>query len=154
MAGISLPDGLKGVTDGSDAASGNIGQYAESTVTTGTLNADGTYNAATSLSLGAGDWDVSGRCVYVQVGTTVNAIELVVNTTSGANTGSTLGRDRFQGLGTTLGGGVTGNGDNVSLSAPNVRFSVSSSTTVYLNIQATGGGTFNGRVCLSARRIR
>jgi hypothetical protein len=63
---------ILGVTDGSNAAAGYIGEVM-STNGTVTLSTSGAYYTAASITLSAGDWDVSGQVVFAFTsGTTGN----------------------------------------------------------------------------------
>lgn len=65
-----LADVHTGVTDGSDAATGQVGEYLSAAGGSVTLTSTVTATAV-SLSLTAGDWDVSGAVAFVAAPTTV-----------------------------------------------------------------------------------
>jgi hypothetical protein len=66
MGGGYLP--LAGVTNGTDAPPGQIGEVISSNVTTGVTLTNAAGAAVTSISLTPGDWDISGE-VWLNVGT-------------------------------------------------------------------------------------
>lgn len=49
---------VKGVTDGSDAAAGDVGEYMEITFASSVVSTSGAYQDFGILSLTAGDWDI------------------------------------------------------------------------------------------------
>jgi len=83
----AMPELLrKGVTDGSDAAAGDIGEYLTASASTPLTNAASAN--VVSLSLTAGDWDVSGHVQFVASGGTLSAfgcgvggIDVLINAT-------------------------------------------------------------------------
>ena len=142
--------GIVGVTDGSNANAGVVGEYVSSQVTaTSTGLTSGVAANATSISLTAGDWDVSGAVFVNQAsGTTLSLVYASINTTSATNQGAVTGYSTYlQTTFTTSGGCGT--------PVPTLRLSLSSTTTVYLVVAATfavstaGAGGF-----LRARRVR
>ena len=71
-----------GVTDGSNAAAGQVGEYVQSTAGGGALTTNTPANAG-SITLTAGDWDVQANCNFTPSGNpTITAIQLGLNTTS------------------------------------------------------------------------
>lgn len=74
-----------GVTDGSDAAPGYIGEYAETyffTVTVGPIQNMPTYIA--TLALPAGDWEVSANSYFDIIGTVLYVRQFVTDDYYGA----------------------------------------------------------------------
>jgi hypothetical protein len=138
---------ITGVTDGSNAAAGKYGEYV-----TGTASAvpliTGTAANITSISLTAGDWDISGGVTFINAATTVaQAITASINTTS-ATVDFTTGA-YFQ-LNTTFPAAAVN-----SAPAPVVRKSFTTTTTVFLVGAAnftTSTLTVNGFI--RARRVR
>lgn len=150
---VGASNNIVGSDGTADAATGNIGQYISSSVSTPT-NVPGATTAwgdMTSISLTAGDWDVTGIADYT------------------AN-GSTMSAGLYTGISTTSGNSATGLniGDNevcipvASAAAPNrtatiaaVRMRITSTTTVYLKENATYVTATPQYTCrLSARRVR
>lgn len=137
-----------GVTDGSNAASGAVGEFLS--VDTGTSTAvptSGTANIA-SLSLTAGDWDVSGYIRFLpDAGITLSGFTTGVTTTS-AGTPTPINR-LYLPVAFPAGQGPL-------LPLQRGRFSISTTTTIYLTVNATfsGTGTLNAQGAITARRIR
>lgn len=144
----------KGTVTNDSAASGYIGEYIESTSTANTAAfTSGNYGDYLSISLTAGDWDVTG---------------LIYNSQEGATWSTTFG-----GITATAGNDSTGfligvNADAqswasssttpviVTLTIPSVRVSVSSTTTYYLKsriVYSAGAPLLRGGR-ISARRAR
>lgn len=141
---------IEGTNTNDSAAAGFVGQYVESLVTTATNFPTSTdFGDGTSISLTAGDWDVTALMDTIQNGATGTNTALGISTTSGnSSAGLTFGTNL---LGTAFPG--ASNDDN--LAVPNYRMSLSTTTTVYLKVQATySAGTPQYRCRLSARRMR
>jgi hypothetical protein len=132
---------LKGVVDGSNAASGEVGEYIEATGGSFALAAGGNSTAAT-LVLPPGEWDVQGHSYfsggsaspfgYASIGPTINTIN--------ASAGYCVA-----GYGST-------NGD-IWLSTGVNRYSVTVNTTIYLTVSINMNGT-HGASRIRARRVR
>lgn len=147
-ASLSLtPGALPGTTTNDNAPAGDVGEYIANHATNNTLP-NGSYIDLTSISLTAGDWDVSVICKYDPLDTTTVAATIGVSTTSG-NSGTglvegvskvTLGTDTFA----------------VGVSLPSVRFSLALTTTIYLKLfsSSTGGTGAGATGGLTARRAR
>lgn len=142
-AGISL----SGTNTNDAAAAGYVGEFTSATATTGTLTT-ATNTNITSISLGAGDWDITAG--YFATGSSnpsVTDIWVSINTTTATNV-NTAGQS-FRIRGVTLTDPVT------SGTLGPLRASLTGSTTYYLNCSATyTGGTFAVSGILRARRVR
>ena len=133
-----------GVTDASSASAGQVGEVLSATGTSTSLTTS-TATQLVSLSLTAGDWEVSGSAQIVPTGATYTSISIGINT---ATPTVPVFPDRYQ-----LVGSVSGGDQHVS--PPKKRVNVSSTTTVYLNLSAGfSGGTSTAIGYLFARRIR
>jgi hypothetical protein len=147
--GTFTPDqlnGIVGTTTNNNANAGSVGEHVSNT-TTGTSLTSATPANITSVSLTAGDWDVSGVVQYNPAGTTtVNGLTQGVNTVS-----ATLG-----GLGTfTQTNTAFTTGTAQRQSAPVIRVSLASTTTVFLVAQASFGvSTMTCDGFIRARRVR
>ena len=143
---------LPGTTTNDNAAAGKVGEYISSLITSGAPVAltTGTTANLTSLSLTAGDWDVSLGVVFEPAGGTVSSYGLAsVSTTSATLPGFDSGNQYIDDV-----GGITGS-VQFSITVPPTRFSLSGTTTVYAPIQATFSvSTMQAVGILSARRIR
>ncbi|WP_217577589.1 hypothetical protein [Mesorhizobium sp. GbtcB19] len=145
---------IVGTATNDAAATGNVGEYIESVVTTGSavsLN-NGTSANMTSLSLTAGDWDVD--IVFEFKGgstTTLNALAGSLSLTSGildATVGRQVGLvfNNFTAFNNLL---------NIGIGVPPLRISLTSTTTIYAVALATFGvSTCSVFGILRARRVR
>lgn len=137
--------GAGGVTDGSDAPGGHIGEFLSSSGSGGLTS--GVPADRATLTLPAGDWDVAGS-----VGITPNLANMAfaqawLNTA--ANAPGDPGRAAIQ----SGGAGTLG---VASLVVGPRRFSVTSDTTVHLGCQANfpGGTAVTASAFIRARRMR
>lgn len=147
--GLSSRLARAGTTTNDDAAAGDIGEYISSTVASASAVALTTSTAAnvTSISLTAGDWDVSTQGYYT-VSVSASDIRVGISTTSatfpsfaaGAGSQSIISGPNFS---TT----ALGNGP--------FRISLSGTTTVFMVVFATfGAGTVSAHGTIRARRVR
>jgi hypothetical protein len=136
-----------GVTDGSDAPAGHIGEYLSASGS-GAL-ATGTPADRATLPLTAGDWDVAGSAVISASQPNATFVQAWLSTA--ANTPTDPGRSGIQGQSTTA--GVLGGG---ALVVGPVRFSLTVSTDVHLGCHANfpAGTTVTASAFISARRMR
>lgn len=147
---IGGPLTFKGVTDASSAASGFVGEYSSSSVTSPTsAPATTTYGDVASLTLAAGDYDVVGQIDFINNGATVTHNYIGMSTTTGnSSTGLTNGTTFLEPL------PATATADSAGY-IPLYRLNVSTSTTVYLKIRVDySAGTPQYRGFIQARRVR
>lgn len=146
--------GIVGTTTNNSANAGSIGEYVSSTVAPTTSGyTSGTAANVTSISLTAGDWDVSGLAAFSNSGvlTTNTIVQVSISTTS-----ATQGADGANKTGISL----PSPGDPPTVPAvptPIVRLLLASTTTVYLvarTIFTSGGATMGVGGTLRARRMR
>jgi hypothetical protein len=121
-----------GVATNSSAHAGYPGEFISSTVVSPVSLTTATPLTVTSISLTAGDWDVSGSIYFAPAGTTIisdeqGGIDLTTNTLPTAPAG---GYANVSGLAQAA-------GTAISLTLGYVRVSLASTTTVYLVAQAT-----------------
>ena len=140
---------LAGVTDGSNAASGVVGQYYEAFLPEASFvyAVNGSPVAVLSLSLPAGDWLVEGRATAHITGA-MNGNKVV----SGLNTSIAIPTD-----GTEVYGGlqVFSATNGFQTMTGSKRFSLTATTTVYLVARIDfSAGTPALFGCMSARRMR
>lgn len=134
----------KGVSDGSNAASGDIGEIISNT-TTGVALTSGTPANLTSVVLTPGDWDLSGTVLLSSTAVNITLSFGGLNTTSGTLP-AFPSVARFETQGGTA---------SLQTAVPSVRFNVSANTTVYLVGQITfPSGTGTGSGYIRARRVR
>jgi hypothetical protein len=138
---------IHGTNTNDNASSGFVGQYIENTVTNQAAPTSATWSDVTSITLTAGDWDISLMC-NINAGTSATNVNFGIGTASGTSTTGLISGVNSWALSGIVSGVVTG-------VVPPYRVSISSSTTYYLkaNVTYTGGGsTCSGRI--SARRVR
>jgi hypothetical protein len=130
-----------GVTDGSSAAAGQIGEYLTATGASILLTTTTSASCGT-LSLTAGDWDVWGLISYAMSVACTNIYATINTAVSFANPYTSI---------SSTGATIT----NTQLAAPMVRISLTATTTVYIVAQALfSSGTVNAQGTLWARRVR
>jgi hypothetical protein len=134
---------LLGVTDGSNAAAGQVGEYISSTQATGQALATATALSVTSIVLSAGDWEVGGHVYFtISAGTTIVIGWFTANASNAAQPGFGL----FSST-TAFSSG--------SISIPLMRLSISSPSTQNLMAQASfASGTAAATGTIWARRKR
>lgn len=146
---ITAPNLIAMSAGGDNAIAGNIGEYVESLLASGsaTSMSSGTMKNVTSISLTAGDWDVFGNVNYAGASATMSQANGGISTTS-----ATLPTDGTE---------VYSADQTVALSATNSiplppkRINVSVTTTVYLVGKISfSAGTVTGFGAIRARRSR
>lgn len=140
----------KGATDGGNATPGNIGEIIFSSTPFINLNASNVARTVSTITLTAGDWDITGFGVEYNNGA-IGPIyqQMLIGTTSNSTAGYIDGYNSCMYFTQIAGNPQT------SLIVPNLRVSITTTTTYYLNIIAgytSGSPQFAGRI--SARRIR
>lgn len=138
--------GIVGTTTNNNATAGSVGEYASNS-TTGTSVTSNTPLNCASVTLTAGDWDVWGTLQFNPTGiTSWGQFWASTNSTS-----ATLGtNDNTFSLAATL---VATS--SARFQAPIARYSLASTTTVYLVGQALfSGGTVTCDGFIKARRVR
>lgn len=145
---------IVGTATNNDAVVGNVGEEFNSTVSTYTnYSTTATYQNIASITLTAGDWDLSAFFTYSSNSATITAAAnaiFVISTTTASASGATEGKNiayvpQAALLGTSL----------FSDAISPYRVSIASTTTYYLNSQATftlGNPQFVGTI--RARRVR
>jgi len=140
-----------GVTDGSNAAAGEVGQYLTASSASPISASNVTNVDITSLSLSPGDWNVWGQVQWN--GSTSNLANLQgwVNSVSATAPSAAIGTVGFF----IFIPGTANAVSTMSFSTGSRVFSISSAATVYLGGLAqfsTGTATVSGQIC--ARRVR
>lgn len=137
---------IVGVTNGSNASAGSVGQFISNVVNSGSpvLISAATATDITSISLTAGDWDVYGNVTVIFTGGTgAGGI-----TYAWSNIASVTIPDP-----SLINGILTSINSQMGQSIPYARYNISTTTTVYLSVY-NSGGTANGSGGIYARRIR
>ena len=142
---------IAGTSTNDNAAAGNIGELLDAILLIGSAVSltNNTITAITTLSLGAGDWEVSGEFWLVNAGTTITGITAALNT-SAALPGvpqSNTAQTRIDGLATTV---------NAQIVLSPCRASLNASTVYTLVGRAifSGGTSLGGYGKIHARRVR
>jgi hypothetical protein len=135
----------KGITDGSNPAAGQVGEFM---VNTGTGSpGSGTPSTLVGLTLTAGDWEVWGHvyCTSSTVG--LGQFLVCLNTTAGA-----LNLNQAAGYSASSGALFS---TNSGIETPRIRYNVTTTTNVYVVVQVTyASGTTNLNSTIWARRMR
>lgn len=141
----------KGTATNDSAAAGYIGEAITASAAAGTVSLTTATTAnITSISLTAGDWDVTGGVVFTTAATTsvTQAIAGVSTTTATLGADGTYSRN-------TIAAFVPGAVEWIDQVAPTVRISVAATTTVYLVAQSTFTvSTQTAGGYITARRVR
>lgn len=149
-ADLSTASGLaiKGSSTNDAGVAGYVGEYISSVVSGVASATSGQYKDLTSITLTAGDWDISLNTYATTGGTCSQAIAGIGTVTGNDTTGLVDGDSR-----SNMPGPVNGV-SNIAIVVPGYRVSISGSTTYYAKIFAsyTTSVTWAGR--LSARRVR
>lgn len=157
MASVVGANQIIGTATNNSAPAGALGEFVTATVASGAAvsvtNATGAN--VTSISLTAGDWDVSGQVDFILAGVTAtlfqSAISIVSATLPTQPGGSGLGTDPL--LGVPLLTTILSATYEQALGP--VRLLLSATTTVYLVAQAAFSvGTLTGYGTIRARRVR
>ena len=139
--------GIVGTTTNNNVQAGSVGEYIESVVASVSFTTSGgAGNNIASISLTAGDWDVSLNCIIDNNGATITTSQITISKYSGSdNTDRVYGSNWIY---TYLTGAIGG-------AISPYRVSVSSSQTVYAKWAGTySAGTPSMNCRLSARRVR
>ena len=141
IAGSTQFKSLIGVTDGSNAPAGQVGEYLANSVGNFPITGNAVYTNATSLVLTAGDWDVTGSVYFIPSAGSAN-MQAGFSTTSGASA-----QDVVYAGGPALG--------YYHITLPTTRFSFTTTTTVYLIVYISfTSGTAQANASIRARRMR
>src|SRR6185437_2731836 len=154
-SGVTVSAGqYPGETTTGSATAGNVGEYIESVVAVGSATAltTATGKTVTSISLTAGDWDVSGNIGYNTAASTSvtffhSTISLVTNVVD-----QLVGRENMMSMAATVPGALS---PAFQFPVGPVRMSLSGTTSVFLVAQASFTvSTLNAFGIIRARRIR
>ncbi len=141
----ALPEVVrKGAVDGSNATAGDVGEYVTSTFGVAPLSNNVAANVG-SISLPAGDWDVTGYVLFTSSANNLVTVQAWVGTVSATATEPHTTIILFVGQ---MGGGTR-------LDCPTIRVNAAAPTTVYLGAFAGfPAGTAGGQGIIRARRMR
>lgn len=144
---------IVGTVAGDAAKAGAVGEFVQSLVPVGSSVALTTATAAniTSISLTPGDWDVEANCNFNATSATTaaaNTFQASISSTSATHT--TDGSESFE-----LPGTITTSSFKSSVSVSRKRYSLTTTTTLYLVATAVfSAGTVAGYGNFTARRER
>lgn len=149
--------GIVGTAAVNDANAGNVGEYLSGARLVGSATAltNATPVDVTSVTLTAGDWDVTGEALFTSAtGTTTQELAWL-NTNSAVLPSPLSGTANVSGGINSWNGSIVGAGGGNLFPVGIVRYSVSGSTTVFLSAQGSfsaGGLSVYGTI--RARRVR
>jgi hypothetical protein len=153
---ILVPDNAprRGVTDGTDAAAGMVGEYLLANNTAGSALTTGVPINVATLTLSAGDWDVWGQTIFTEGANTIPTVLASATSPNSATLPTpaqlATGLGAMSQIAATMTKGLT----QIMQTGPD-RYNSSASQNVYLVSQATfSGGTLSVTGFISARRIR
>ena len=134
---------IQGISTNTAAAAGYVGEFVSSVIANASAVSfsNSVVKDLTSISLGAGDWDVTGNITFTPTGTTLANVACWISTTSASQPDKSLYNGIIFGTATTV----------VSVVAPSVRLLLSGTTTVYLS-GVVGATTPSGCGGIYARR--
>lgn len=160
---LYLGTGIVGTTTNDDAGSGIVGEIlgpisrARASSTSLTNNTAVNVGTTTSITLTAGDWDVSGVVGFLPANsTTVTELDAAISATSATlPSNQTIALPTAGEVWVTLGHPFTGNGNDVTLTIPTYRVSVATTQTLYLVARGSfGASTLSVYGWMMARRAR
>lgn len=139
----------KGTTSNDSAIAGYVGEYISSSSLTTAFPSTGVFGDLVSMTLTAGDWDVSLNMYPTRNGSTWTEIEAGISTTTGnSSTGLTVGDNAADII-------PAATGNSYQITVPVYRMSLSGSTIIYAKYFASFSVATPNAVCrLSARRVR
>lgn len=138
--------GIVGTTTNNNANAGSVGEYQSQTSSPAGATSGAAGNVA-SLTLSAGDWDVTGTILFAGAASTTTS-EVVAGLSTTSATFGTVGSY-------TMLFPVGAAGQSNAIATPVMRFSLSAPTTVYLvGLSVFATSTLNYSGLLRARRVR
>jgi hypothetical protein len=142
--GLSASAGIVGTTTNNNANAGSVGELVTSVVSAGFAITTATSTNITTISLTAGDWDVSGNAMWLLSATATNAQVWVSTVSATQPAGTSSG---YAALVATVGNG------NI-MPTGTLRVSIVATTTVYLTVLGFFTGTCSIVGTIRARRVR
>lgn len=126
--------GIIGTTTNDNANAGSVGEFVSSVILlsgTPVVLSTGTPADLTSISLTAGDWDVFGNVSFLPLsaGTVISQVQNWISSTSATSPDPALVN--------SITAPATGAGTATAFNAPTMRFSLGSTTTIYISAVAT-----------------
>jgi hypothetical protein len=151
---VPAPTAIKGVTDGSDAAAGMVGEVISSSNFGGVALTTNVSMNVTQIALTPGDWNVGGVVIFTPSGTGPNSVIAALSQTA-----ATLPTDNDVATGKAIMQQIWASSmpSNKTQTTPTSLIRVNTSTlkSVYLVALAVfGGGSVTVTGYVSARRVR
>lgn len=154
VATLILTNGIMGVTNGSDAGAGFVGEYISSAVTNIAHYGSGVSTNVTSIALTPGDWEVTGMLTFDRNGAAFSSVGLymaVSPTTNNSFAGEQSGYNAAYNY-----GAASNSFGFLNLSVSAVRVNIATNATYYLkgyaDVYSAAFPKMSGRI--SARRAR
>jgi hypothetical protein len=144
--------GIKGTGTNNSAQAGSIGEFVSSYVSSLVALTSGIAKDVTSISLTAGDWDITANIGFLPAGTTaITALAGSINTTSA--TYNDNAQYSFSDYYSSI---VPGSSTTFYKPLPTLRLSLAATTTVYLVAKASFSiaALYHGGAFIRARRVR
>jgi|LakMenEpi03Aug12_release.lakeMendotaPanAssembly.Ray.scaffolds.fasta_scaffold204092_4 hypothetical protein len=144
--------GIKGTSTNDSAQAGSIGEFVSSAVGSLVAFTSGSAKDITSISLTAGDWDITANIGFLPASTTsITALAGSINTTS-----ATYNDNAQYSFSDYYSAVVPGSSTTFYKPLPTLRLSLASTTTVYLVGRATFSvsALYHGSCFIRARRVR
>jgi hypothetical protein len=151
---VPAPTGIKGVTDGSDAAAGQMGEVISASNTVGYNLTTATPSNVATLIIPPGDWNVGGVIIFAPTSTGPNS---VIAALSQATAALPTDNDVATGKGIMqqIWASSMPSGKTQTMPTSLIRVNTPTQKNIYLVAQATfGGGSVNVTGYVSARRVR
>lgn len=145
---FSSTSGVIGTTTNNNAAALSVGEFVSSVISSASpvSFSNGVSKDLTSISLTAGDWDVWGNLTFVGSVSNIAGLAMWVSSTSATTPDSSL-YSNLSGTGLTY--------SSTGLPVPQQRFSLSTTTTIYISgFVNFAAGTVTGNGAIYARRRR
>jgi len=145
---ISSGGQIPGTRTNDNGSAGNIGEYIYSQQLTPQSLSTGSPSNVVSISLTAGDWDITGYCSFNANSATTVTYALASASTTSATLDPNFNSEFSAGTGTVTGA-------NPAFPIPSIRLSLSGTTTVYLVAQSSFGvSTMAATGFIAGRRAR
>ena len=149
---LTLVNGIRGITDGSVASPGNVGELISNLGSASSIGSSASYVAIATITLTAGDWDINGHCQLAAGGSTsATAVISGISTSSTTTSGDTTNNRSIVDY------AIVANGVYDYFLGPS-RANITSTTVYYqvcsLTYTVLGGAAWGADSYIVARRMR
>lgn len=146
----TLSSSVQGTSTNNNATTGWLGEYVESVVGTTAFPATGTWGDLTTISLTAGDWDITAVLNTEKQSGTITTMDVGVSTVTGNNGVTLVTGSNFFTIPTPTAS------TDMGFTMPSFRQSLGASTPIYFKFRTSSTATLpNAKGArLSARRVR